>query len=40
MEHEGKTIETEGHKFLLDALMIAGIGGRDRIPNYRGIFQP
>jgi CCR4-NOT transcriptional regulation complex NOT5 subunit len=39
MEHEGKTIETERRKFLLDALKLIVISGRDRVPNYRGIFQ-
>jgi hypothetical protein len=39
MEHEGRTIETDGCKLLLDALKLIGIGGRDRVPNYRGIFQ-
>jgi hypothetical protein len=34
-----KTIKTDGHKYLLDALKLVGISGRDRIPNYRGIFQ-
>jgi hypothetical protein len=33
-----KTIKTEGRKRLLDALKLVGISGRDRIPNYRGIF--
>jgi hypothetical protein len=34
-----KTIETDGRKLLLDGLKLGGIGRRDRIPNYRGIFQ-
>jgi hypothetical protein len=34
-EHEGKTIKTDGRKLLLDALKLFGIGGCDRIPNYR-----
>jgi hypothetical protein len=39
-EHEReKTTETDGRKLLLDALKLVGIGGRDRIPNYRSIFQ-
>jgi hypothetical protein len=29
-----KTIKTDGHKLLLDALKLIGIGGRDRVPNY------
>jgi hypothetical protein len=37
--HEGKTIETDGCKLLLDALKLVGTGRRDRIPNYRGISQ-
>jgi hypothetical protein len=39
MEQEGKTIKTDGRKLLLDALKLIGIGGRDRVPNCRGIFQ-
>jgi hypothetical protein len=35
-EHEGKTIETDGSKLLLDELKLISIGRRDRIPNYRG----
>jgi hypothetical protein len=34
-----KTIKTDGRKILLDALKLIGIDGRDRVPNYRGIFQ-
>jgi hypothetical protein len=34
-----KSIKTEGRKLLLDALKLIGISGRDRVPNYRGIFQ-
>jgi hypothetical protein len=34
-----KAIETDGRKLLLVALKLAGINGRDRVPNYRGIFQ-
>jgi hypothetical protein len=30
-----KTIKTDGHKFLLDALKLAGISRRDKIPYYR-----
>jgi hypothetical protein len=37
-EHEGKTIKTDGRQLLLDALKRFGISGRDRIPNYQGIF--
>jgi hypothetical protein len=33
-EHKGETIETDGSKFLLDALKVVG-----RIPIYRDIFQ-
>jgi hypothetical protein len=33
------TIVTDGRTLLLDALKLVGIGRRDRIPNYRGIFQ-
>jgi hypothetical protein len=40
MEHRGKTTETDGRKLLLDTLKLVGIAKRDRIPNYRGIFQP
>jgi hypothetical protein len=35
-----KTIKTNGCKFLLDALKLIGISGYDRVPYYRGIFQP
>jgi hypothetical protein len=38
-EHEGKTIERDGRVFLLGAVKLVGIGRRERIPNYRGIFQ-
>jgi hypothetical protein len=31
--------ETDIRKLLQDALKLVGIGKRDRIPNYRGIFQ-
>jgi hypothetical protein len=34
-----KTIKTDGRKLLLDVLKLIGIGGRDRVPNYRGIFH-
>jgi hypothetical protein len=34
-----KAIETDGRKLLLDMLNHIGISGRDRVPNYRGIFQ-
>jgi hypothetical protein len=34
-EHEGKNDKS---KLLLDALKLFGISGRNRIPNYRGIF--
>jgi hypothetical protein len=34
-----ETTKTDGHKLLLDALNFIGIGGRDRVPNYRGIFK-
>jgi hypothetical protein len=34
-----KMIKTDGRKLLLDVLKLFGIGGRDRVPNYRGIFQ-
>jgi hypothetical protein len=33
MEHDGKTIETDGHKLLLDALKLGGISRRDKIPT-------
>jgi hypothetical protein len=36
----GKTIETDGPKLPLDALKLVGIGRRDRISNYRDIFEP
>jgi hypothetical protein len=39
MEHEGKAIETDERKLLLDALKLIGITGRDGVPRYRGIFQ-
>jgi hypothetical protein len=39
MEHEGKTMKTDGRKLLLDALKLIGISGRNGVPNYRGIFQ-
>jgi hypothetical protein len=35
-----KTIKTNGCKLLLDALKLIGISGCDRVPYYRGIFQP
>jgi hypothetical protein len=38
-EHEGKTMEKEGHKLLLDGLKLAGINKRDNIPKYRDISQ-
>jgi hypothetical protein len=34
-----KTIKTDGRKLLLDALKLIGISGRNRVPDYRGIFQ-
>jgi hypothetical protein len=34
-----KTIKTDGRKLLLDALKLIGISGRNKVPNYRGIFQ-
>jgi hypothetical protein len=34
-----KTTERVGRKLLLDALKFVGISGRDRVPNYRGVFQ-
>jgi hypothetical protein len=34
-----KTIKIDGSKLLLDVLKLIGIGGRDRVPNYQGIFQ-
>jgi hypothetical protein len=34
----GKTIETDGRKLQLDELELLGISGRDKVPNYRGIF--
>jgi hypothetical protein len=34
-----KNIKTGGRKLLLVALNLIGISGRDRVPNYRGIFQ-
>jgi hypothetical protein len=40
MEQEGEeTIKTDGWKILLDALKLIGISERDRVPNYRRIFQ-
>jgi hypothetical protein len=39
MEHEGKTIKTDGRKLLPDALKIFVISGRDGVPNYRGTLQ-
>jgi hypothetical protein len=39
MEHEGKTRRTDRRKLLLDAIKLIGISGRDRFPNYQGIFQ-
>jgi hypothetical protein len=33
-----KAIKTDGHKILLETLKLIGISGRDRVPNYRGIF--
>jgi hypothetical protein len=38
-EHEGKMTETDRCKLLLDALKLIGISGRDRVPDYRGVFQ-
>jgi hypothetical protein len=38
-EHAEKTVTTDGHKLLLDALKLIGISGCDRVPYYRGIFQ-
>jgi hypothetical protein len=35
-----KTIKTNGYKLLLDALKLTGISGCNRVPYYRGIFQP
>jgi hypothetical protein len=35
-----ETIKTDGRKLLLDALKLIGISGCDRVPYYRGIFQP
>jgi hypothetical protein len=35
-----KTIKTNGCKLLLDALKLIGISGCDKVPYYRGIFQP
>jgi hypothetical protein len=29
-----KTIKTDGHKLLLDALKLIGISGRDGVPTY------
>jgi hypothetical protein len=34
-----KTIKTNGHKHVLNALELIGISGCDRVPYYRGIFQ-
>jgi hypothetical protein len=28
------TIKTDGRNFLLDALKLIGISGRDKVPNY------
>jgi hypothetical protein len=39
MEHEEKKMKTGGRKLLHDALKLIGISGRDRVPNYRGIFH-
>jgi hypothetical protein len=40
LEHKGKkTIETDGHKLLLNTPKLVGIGRCDRIPDHRGIFQ-
>jgi hypothetical protein len=36
----GKTIKTDGSKLLLDAIKLIGICGCDRVPYYRGVFQP
>jgi hypothetical protein len=35
-----KKIKTNGCKLLLDELKLIGISGCDRVPYYRGIFQP
>jgi hypothetical protein len=34
-----KAVKADGRKLLLDGLKLIGISGRDRVPNYRGIFQ-
>jgi hypothetical protein len=38
-EYEGKNDTTERRKLLLDALNLIGINGRDRSPDYQGVFQ-
>jgi hypothetical protein len=38
-ENEGKMIDTDEGKLLLDAFKLVGIDRRDRIPNCRGLFQ-
>jgi hypothetical protein len=38
-EHEGKSIEKEGRKLLLDTLKLVCTGRRDRNPNYTGPSQ-
>jgi hypothetical protein len=35
-----KMIKTKRCKLLLDELKLIGISGCDRVPYYRGIFQP
>jgi hypothetical protein len=32
-------MKTDGSKILIDAFKVITINGRDRFPNYRGIFQ-
>jgi hypothetical protein len=40
VEHEGRNDKKKGgRKLLLDTLKLNGIGGRERVTNYRGIFQ-
>jgi hypothetical protein len=39
MENERKNNRNRERELLVDALKLTGIGRRDRIPNYRGIFQ-
>jgi hypothetical protein len=38
-EHDGKNDTNRRAKLSLDALKLVGVGGHDRIPNYRRIFQ-